>query len=86
MSMGVAVNSKLLGAMGSLLVFHMVGDESFGERPLYQWGTIKQKAYRHAGADVKTVNLPSGKFAIEADRDAYRILRFLLTVFGNMCL
>ena len=71
---------RLIGLMGGHVDdFHKIGDESSAEwnevcrliDTAYQWGTMKQGSYRHAGSDVHTVVDKSGNFNIVVDQNSY---------------
>ena len=57
-------HAKVIGAMGGRVDdFHRIGDNDSEEwtatkdevDKAYKWGTIKTKAYRHAGTDIERV-------------------------------
>ena len=71
---------RVIGAMGGHVDdFHRTGDPQSGEwtvicekvNAAYQWGSVKQGTYRHAGTDVATVPDEHGHFKIVVDQQCY---------------
>ena len=71
---------KVIGAMGGHVDdFHRIGDSDDAEwqavkekiNQAYRWGTVKTKAYRHAGTDIETVKDQNGYDMIVVNQDYY---------------
>ena len=71
---------KVIGAMGGHVDdFHRIGDRDDAEwqaikekiNQAYRWGTVKTKAYRHAGTDIETVKDQNGYDMIVVNQDYY---------------